>query len=101
MTAHASDGLLESAASLGIAGAVLPKPLVIEDRLARILGPGGAQQQLVEDDEAIAEALGINLRARGYGRHRQVRQRRAAPPGPGRGSSSSPSRSRRRPGPGR
>jgi DNA-binding response OmpR family regulator len=66
MTAHASDGLLQSAASLGIAGAVLPKPLVIEDLLARILGPGGAQLLLVEDDEALAEALGINLRARGY-----------------------------------
>jgi DNA-binding response OmpR family regulator len=67
MTAHASDGLLESAASLGIAGAVLPKPLVIEDLLARILGPGGSQLLLVEDDEALAEALGVNLRARGYG----------------------------------
>lgn len=66
MTAHASDGLLATAASLGIAGAVLPKPLVIEDLLARILGPSGAQLLLVEDDEVLAEALGTNLRARGY-----------------------------------
>lgn len=67
MTAHASDGLLATAASLGIAGAVLSKPLVIEDLLSRILGPGGAQLLLVEDDEDLAEALGVNLRARGYG----------------------------------
>lgn len=67
MTAHASDGLLASAAELGIAGAVLSKPLVIEDLLARILGPAGSQLLLVEDDEVLAEALGVNLRARGYG----------------------------------
>jgi two-component system, response regulator PdtaR len=66
MTAHASDGLLATAASLGIAGAVLPKPLVIEDLLARILGPSGAQLLIVEDDKDLAEALGMNLRARGY-----------------------------------
>lgn len=66
MTAHASDGLLATAASLGIAGAVLPKPLIIEDLLARILGPSGSQLLLVEDDEILAEALGLNLRARGY-----------------------------------
>jgi DNA-binding response OmpR family regulator len=66
MTAHASDGLLASAAELGIAGAVLPKPLVIEDLLSRILGPAGAQLLLVEDDEVLAEALGMSLRSRGY-----------------------------------
>lgn len=68
MTAHASDGLLATAASAGIAGAVLSKPLVIDDLLGRILGPGGAHARvlLVEDDEALAEALGVNLRARGY-----------------------------------
>ncbi|MBL9103435.1 MAG: response regulator [Myxococcales bacterium] len=67
MTAHASDGLLATAAQLGIAGAVLPKPLVIEDLLSRILGPSGTQLLLVEDDEALAEALGLSLRSRGYG----------------------------------
>lgn len=67
MTAHASDGVLEAAATLGIAGAILTKPLAIDRLLELILAPAGAQVLIVEDDADLAEALGESLRARGYG----------------------------------
>jgi DNA-binding response OmpR family regulator len=66
MPAHASDELLANAGSLGIAEAVLPKPLVIEALLARLLGAGGDQILLVEGDVTLSEVLAAQLRARGH-----------------------------------
>jgi DNA-binding response OmpR family regulator len=67
MTAHASDGLLAAAAELGIAGAVLTKPLAIEKLLELILAPAGARLLIVEDDAELAQALGASLESRGFG----------------------------------
>lgn len=66
MTAYAADRMLDSIHRIGIAGAVLAKPLVIENLLALLRAPTEASVLVVEDDVDLAEVIAEDLRDSGY-----------------------------------